>query len=145
MLQSHNSSAGAEFRERDQSSVLVVDDDVDAREMFALLLEMAGHTVRTANDGEEALVVAEAFGPDVIFLDIEMPKGNGYIACQKLRKSPTLRNARIYAVSAVTGAAHERRCAEAGFDGQISKPADPGCFDRLVRRDSAGIRTNSPI
>jgi CheY-like chemotaxis protein len=88
--------------------------------------------VWTANDGEEALVVAEAFGPDVIFLDIEMPKANGYTACQNLRRSPALHNARIYAVSGVTGAAHERRCGEAGFDGQVSKPADPGCLARLL-------------
>jgi CheY-like chemotaxis protein len=114
------------------STVLVVDDDADAREMFALVLEMAGHTVRTANDGEEALAVAEAFGPDVIFLDIEMPKANGYTACHNLRRSPALLKARIYAVSGVTGAAHDRRCGEAGFDGQVSKPADPSCFTRLL-------------
>jgi CheY-like chemotaxis protein len=112
--------------------VLVVEDDADSREMFALVLTMAGHTVWTANDGEEALVMAEAFGPDVIFLDIEMPKANGYITCQNLRKSPALRQARIYAVSGVTGAAHERRCGEAGFDGQVSKPADPSCFARFL-------------
>jgi CheY-like chemotaxis protein len=111
---------------------LVVDDDADARDMFALVLQIAGHTVRTANDGEEALVVAEAFGPDVIFLDIEMPKANGYIACLNLRRSPVLQNVRIYAVSSVTGTAHQQRCDEAGFDGQISKPADPSCFARLV-------------
>jgi CheY-like chemotaxis protein len=114
------------------STVLVVDDDADAREAFALVLEMAGHTVRTANDGEEALVVAEAFGPDVIFLDIEMPKANGYTACRNLRRSPALLKARIYAVSGVTGVAHDRRCGEAGFDGQVSKPADPSCFTRLL-------------
>ena len=52
MLQSASSTQDAEFRKRDRSSVLVVDDDLDAREMFALVLEMAGHTVRTANDGD---------------------------------------------------------------------------------------------
>jgi len=145
VLQSASSSQHAEFCKRDRSSVLVVDDDLDAREMFALVLELAGHTVRTANDGEHALVVAEAFSPDVIFLDIEIPKGNGYITCQNLRKSPALQNARIYAVSGVTGAAHERRCAEAGFDGQVSKPADPACFDLLIRQDRTGFRrVNSP-
>jgi CheY-like chemotaxis protein len=112
--------------------VLIVDDDVDTREMFALVLEIAGHTVRTAKDGEEALAVAEIFGPDVIFLDIEMPRANGYITCQNLRKLVALQKARIYAVSGVTGAAHERRCGEAGFDGQISKPADPNFFAGLV-------------
>lgn len=113
-------------------NLLVVDDDGDAREMFALLLEMGGHTVRTANDGAEALTVAEAFGPDVIFLDIEMPKVNGYVACQNLRRLPGLAQARIYAVSGLTGADHERRCDESGFNGQISKPADPGCFAHLL-------------
>jgi two-component system cell cycle response regulator DivK len=133
MSWSGNSPADAESCERPgKSSVLVVDDNVDSREMFALVLEIAGHTVRTAKDGEEALEVAEVFGPDVIFLDIEMPKANGYIVCQNLRKSLALRKTRIYAVSGVTGAAHERRCGEAGFDGQISKPAAPNCFARLL-------------
>ena len=76
--------------------------------------------------------MAEAFVPDVIFLDIEMPKANGYTACENLRRSPSLQDVRIYAVSGVTGAAHDRRCDEAGFDGQVSKPADPGFFARLL-------------
>jgi CheY-like chemotaxis protein len=115
-----------------KSLVLVVDDDFDSREMVALVLQIAGHTVRTAKDGEEALAVAETFGPDVIFLDIEMPKADGYITCQNLRKLAALQRTRIYALSGVTGVAHERRCGEAGFDGQISKPADPNCFALLV-------------
>jgi CheY-like chemotaxis protein len=113
-------------------NLLVVEDDGDAREMLALVLEMAGHTVRTAKDGAEALTVAEAFGPHVIFLDIEMPKVNGYVACENLRRMPGLEAARIYAVSGVTGAAHERRCVASGFNGQLSKPADPGSFARLL-------------
>jgi CheY-like chemotaxis protein len=133
MSRSGNSAADTQSCERlGKSSVLVVDDNVDSREMFALVLEIAGHTVRTAKDGEEALAVAEAFGPDVIFLDIEMPKANGYITCRNLRKLAALQKARIYAVSGVTGPAHVRRCGEAGFDGQISKPADPNCFARLM-------------
>jgi CheY-like chemotaxis protein len=124
---------GAESRQPlGKSSVLVVEDDVDAREMLALVLEMAGHIVRTAKDGEEALMVAKAFGPDIIFMDIEMPKANGYIACEKLRLVPALRNSRIYALSGVTGVVHERRCGEAGFDGQLSKPADLASFTRLL-------------
>lgn len=114
------------------TKVLIVDDNVDSREMFALVLEMAGHTVCTAKDGAEALAVAETFEPDVIFLEIEMPKADGYVTCQILRKMDGLQKTRIYAVSGVTGVAHERRCSEAGFDGQISKPADPDYFARLV-------------
>jgi len=114
------------------SKVLIVDDDVDSREMLSLVLEMAGHTVCTAKDGAEALVVADRFEPNVIFLDIEMPKADGYVTCQILRKMDGVQKARIYAVSGVTGVAHERRCSETGFDGQISKPADPDYFARLV-------------
>jgi CheY-like chemotaxis protein len=109
-----------------------------------LLLEMAGHSVRTANDGEEALAVAAVFGPDVIFLDIEMPKADGYGVCQSLRKLTALQKARIYAVSAVTGAAHERRCKESGFDGQVSKPTDPNCFDWLVRQGNSDASVALP-
>ena len=133
MSWSSNSRAHATSCEQPgKSTVLVVDDSVDAREMFALVLEIAGHTVRTAKDGEEALAVAETFGPDVIFLDIEMPNANGYVTCENLRKLDALEGTRIYAVSGVTGVGHELRCSEAGFDGQISKPADPECFTRLV-------------
>lgn len=130
---SSNSPTGAESCERPgKRTVLIVDDNVDSREMFALVLEIAGHTVRTAKDGEEALAVAEAFGPDVIFLDIEMPKANGYVTCENLRKMDALEKTRIYAVTGVTGVAHDLRCSEAGFDGQISKPADPEYFTRFV-------------
>ncbi|HEY6924918.1 MAG TPA: response regulator [Steroidobacteraceae bacterium] len=122
----------APCEQRGKSSVLVVDDDVDSREIFALLLQTAGHTVRTAKDGEEALAVAKTFGPDVIFMDIEMPKMDGYIACQTLRKLVAFQKTRIYAVSGITGGDHERRCAQAGFDGQISKPADLNFFSRLL-------------
>ena len=133
MLWGSHSPADADSCERPHiGTALIVDDDVDSCEMFALVLEMAGHTVRTANDGEEALAVAQAFEPDVIFLDIEMPKADGYVTCQRLRKMEGLEKTRIYAVSGVTGVAHERRCSEAGFDGQISKPADPGYLARLV-------------
>ena len=114
------------------SKVLIVDDNIDSREMLALVLEMAGNTVCTAKDGAEALALAETFGPDDIFLDIEMPKADGYVTCQILRTMERLQEARIYAVSGVTGVAHERRCSEAGFDGQISKPADPDYIARLV-------------
>jgi CheY-like chemotaxis protein len=126
MSWSGNSSLDAETRdERGKSSVLVVDDDVDSREMLALLLEIAGHNVRVAKDGDEALAMAKMFEPDVIFLDIEMPKVDGYVTCQNLRRLAEFQKTKIYAVSGMTGVAHERRCGAAGFDGQISKPADP--------------------
>jgi CheY-like chemotaxis protein len=128
-----NPPADADSRERSHiSTVLIVDDNGDSREMFALVLEMAGHTVRTAKDGEDALAVAETFEPDVIFMDIEMPKADGYVTCQILRKMHGLEKTRIYAVSGITGVAYERRCSEAGFDGQISKPADPDYFASLL-------------
>ena len=66
--------------------ILVVDDNDDAAEALALLLQMAGHEVRTADNGVDALAVGEAFQPDVVLLDLGMPKLNGYETAREMRR-----------------------------------------------------------
>src|SRR5690242_17097003 len=93
--------------------LLVVHDLRDSADSLAMLLEALGHEVRTAYDGEEAVAAAEAFTPDVILLDLGMPKLNGYDACRRIRA-----RGRAVRVIALTGWGHEddrRRSAEAGF------------------------------
>src|SRR5690606_9551427 len=67
--------------------VLVVDDNEDGAESLATFLQIGGHEVKTAYDGEAAVAAAEAFRPEVVLLDIGMPKLNGYEACRRIRES----------------------------------------------------------
>jgi PAS domain S-box-containing protein len=68
--------------------VLIADDNFDSASSLCLVLQVMGHDVRVANDGLEALALAQTFAPEAIFLDIGMPRLNGYEACRKLRESP---------------------------------------------------------
>ena len=68
--------------------ILVVDDNRDAAASLAMMLSLLGHDTRTAHDGLEAVELAEAFRPDVMLLDIGLPKLNGYDACRRIREQP---------------------------------------------------------
>jgi CheY-like chemotaxis protein len=115
--------------------ILVVDDNRDAAESLALLLDAAGHTVRFATDGGAALDMAGEFRPEAAFVDIGMPRMNGYELAQRLRAEPW--GAAIYLV-ALTGWGQEadrRRSGEAGFDAHIVKPASPAAIDEVLGAD----------
>jgi CheY-like chemotaxis protein len=111
--------------------VLVVDDDRDTRDTLAVLLALGGHVVRLARDGEEAIKAAKEFRPEVVFLDIRMPQADGYTVCRQLRHSHACREASIYALSALSGPEHDRRCSEAGFTAQLTKPLEPSALSAL--------------
>jgi CheY-like chemotaxis protein len=112
--------------------VLVVDDDPDTVETAAEVLSIHGFRVLTADCGAEALRVAAAESPDIVFSDLAMPRVNGYELAWRLRaggKPPVL--------VAVTGYATERdraKAAEAGFDLHLAKPVDPAVLVGLVKR-----------
>ena len=80
-------------------SVLVVDDNQDAAESLAMLLRMAGHEVRTAYDGLVGLEAAKEFQPEVILLDIGLPRVSGYEVARELRKQVGLKKALLVAVT----------------------------------------------
>jgi signal transduction histidine kinase len=116
--------------------VLVADDNADSASSLALMLEILGHEVRTAQDGQEAVEAAEAFRPDVILLDIGMPRMNGYDACRRLREQPW--GAGVF-IAALTGWGQDedkRRSREAGFDRHIVKPVEPAALEATL----AGLR-----
>jgi CheY-like chemotaxis protein len=113
-------------------SVLIADDDPDARMSLGELLELAGHSVHVCGDGKEAIRMACELRPDVVFLDIEMPGLDGYAVCGQLRAIDGFEQTRVYALSGLTGPAHERRCRQEGFNGQLRKPLDICALDRLV-------------
>jgi CheY-like chemotaxis protein len=105
--------------------ILVVDDNVDAAEALCRILRLQDHEVRVAHDGQEALQMAGAMQPEIVFLDLELPKMNGLEVARQLRSAWPLRPLLLVAT---TGFGHEknrRRTAEAGFDHHLVKPIDP--------------------
>ncbi|MDO8755893.1 MAG: response regulator, partial [Polaromonas sp.] len=112
--------------------ILVTDDNVDAALTLASLLGMLGHEVRTAHDGAEAIEAAAAFRPDVIFLDIGMPRMDGYEACRRIRALGQVPAPVIVALTGWGQADDKRKAQEAGFDHHFTKPVDPARLEALV-------------
>jgi PAS domain S-box-containing protein len=114
--------------------VLVVDDNVDAAESLALLLRATGHEVRTAYDGPAALREAEALRPEVVLLDVGLPRIDGYEVARRLRQQGGLKSALVVALTGYGQDEDRRRALEAGFDVHLVKPADPQTVLQLVAR-----------
>jgi CheY-like chemotaxis protein len=91
---------------------------------MARILEMAGHTTVTANDGQEALTAAERFRPHVVLLDLGLPKLNGYEACRRLREQPWGKDVLMVAVTGWGAETYRQRSREAGFDTHVVKPVN---------------------
>lgn len=104
--------------------VLVVDDNLDSAQSLGSVLSLMGHEVRLANDGLEALSAAEAFRPDVIMLDIGMPRLNGYEACRAIRGRPWAVQTRIIALTGWGQPDDRQRSLDAGFNQHLVKPVD---------------------
>jgi DNA-binding response OmpR family regulator len=114
--------------------VLVVDDNRDAAASLAMMLSLRGHDTRTAHDGLEALELAEAFRPEVILLDIGLPKLNGYDTCRRIREQPWGKGMCIVAVTGWGQEDDRRRSQEAGFDEHMVKPVDVAALEQLLAR-----------
>jgi PAS domain S-box-containing protein len=112
--------------------VLVVDDNVDAAESMAMLLRLAGHDVRVAYNGPEALAVAEGSHPEVVLLDIGLPGMSGYDVAQQWRQQPAFRDTVLIAVTGYGQEDDRRRSHEAGFDYHLTKPVDADGLRRVL-------------
>jgi PAS domain S-box-containing protein len=116
--------------------VLVVDDNRDAAESLALVLEACGHAVRVAFGSEEALAVAPAWRPDLVLLDIGLPGMDGYEVARRLRAEPALSEAELVALTGYGQPSDRQRAREAGFSHHLVKPAPLEEIQRLLRRPS---------
>jgi len=105
--------------------ILVVDDNADAAEAMALMLRMSGHEVEMAFDGVEALRVAEAFSPDVVLLDLGMPRLNGIDTARTMRQQPWGRNITLIALTGWGQPKDRHETLEAGFNAHLVKPIGP--------------------
>ncbi len=131
-----NLSSSASYRWR----ILVVDDNRDSADSLGIMLELMGHEIRTAHDGLAAIETAESFRPDIILLDIGLPRMSGYDVCSRLREQPWSANTLIVALTGWGQTDDQRRSQEAGFDYHLVKPVDMSILNRILsepRRQAA--------
>lgn len=111
--------------------ILVVDDNHDAAESLSMLLELKGHELRSAYDRETALQLAEDFLPQMVLLDLGMPKMNGFEACRRIRDQSWGTQMTLIAVTGSGQEDDRRKSTDAGFDGHLVKPVDPDTLEDL--------------
>jgi CheY-like chemotaxis protein len=112
--------------------VLLVDDNVDAAESLALLLDLEGHTVCTAHEGSVALAKAMELRPEVCLLDIRLPDMDGYALARRLRALPEAADAAYFALSGYAKPDDSAWLSEAGFDRYLVKPVDCATILALI-------------
>ena len=112
--------------------MLIVDDNRDAADSLAMLLRTAGNDIRTAYDGIEALQVASEFRPEVVLLDIGLPKLDGHEVAQRLRHETWGRRVCLIAVTGWSDEADRARSRAAGFDHHLVKPLDTAHLAQLL-------------
>jgi CheY-like chemotaxis protein len=98
------------------------------------LIKLQGHEVQTALDGPAALEAAERFEPEVIFLDIGLPKMDGYEVARRLREKPGSKQAILIALSGYGQEEDRRRSMAAGFQAHLVKPANPELVEQLLAK-----------
>ncbi len=112
--------------------ILVVDDNEDGAASLAMLLGIDGNEVRTALDGEQALLAAEEFRPDVVLLDIGLPKLDGYAVARRLRAQPGGEKMMLVAITGWGQEGDRRRSREAGINHHLVKPVDRQALSRVL-------------
>jgi signal transduction histidine kinase/ActR/RegA family two-component response regulator len=112
--------------------MLIVDDNRDAADSLAMLLRINGHDIRTAYDGAEALETASDFHPDVVLLDIGLPKMDGHEVAAKIRQEPWGRPVCLIAVTGWSDEADRAKSRAAGFDHHLVKPLDTAHLAQLL-------------
>ncbi|MDB5731437.1 MAG: hypothetical protein JWQ03_1332 [Variovorax sp.] len=112
--------------------VLVVDDNKDAVHGMASLLQIIGHETRIAHDGLEAVAQAATFRPDVVIMDVGMPRLNGYEAARRIRQQTWGQDMTLVALTGWGTVQDRRRSREAGFDHHLVKPSDLQDIQRIL-------------
>jgi CheY-like chemotaxis protein len=120
---------------------LVVDDSRVIRELIAVNLELEGFEVTTAGDGERALELAAEFRPDVITLDVMMPRLNGFETVSRLRQDPRTAGIPVVMVTGRAQTADRERGEEVGVEAYLTKPFEPAELIDVVSRLARQGRT----
>jgi CheY-like chemotaxis protein len=122
--------------------ILVVDDNLDSADSLSKLLQLMGQEVQEAHDGVDAIDAAAVFLPDVVLMDIGLPKLNGYEAAREIRLRAGRRALTIIAVTGWGQDEDKQRAAAAGFDGHFTKPIDATQLQAMLDRIPPG---NEPV
>ena len=112
--------------------ILVVDDNHDSALSLAMILSIMGHETRTAHDGEMAVVTAESFLPDIVLLDIGLPKLNGYEVAQRIREQPWGASMFLIAVTGWGQDEDRQRSSEVGLNAHMVKPVEVSVLEKLL-------------
>ncbi len=106
--------------------MLIVEDEGDILELLSAIFEDIGdYEILCARDGEEAIRMAQDDNPDIILLDILLPKMNGYEVCQSVKSDPTMSHIKVLVISGVAQKSNRQKAREVGADAFIAKPFDP--------------------
>jgi two-component system cell cycle response regulator DivK len=114
--------------------ILIVDDYPDALDIWALYLRSLGYRVSTAGDGEAALAQAERLLPDLVVLDLELPRLSGFDVAKRLRANPETQFIPLIAATGYSHLAQLDRARAAGFDHIVIKPCDPDMLVEEIER-----------
>jgi CheY-like chemotaxis protein len=128
------SQAHADAQIRRPLSILIVEDDSDAAGAQARLLELAGHTVHVVADGLAALEAVGNHAPDVILLDLGLPRLNGYEVARRIREQPWTKRPLLVAVTGFSEPRHREYSDAVGIDLHLVKPVDHDMLEKLLTR-----------
>jgi CheY-like chemotaxis protein len=118
--------------------ILVADDNDDAANSLAALLDLRGHAVRVVGDGASAVATAESFRPHIALLDISMPVLDGYATAKTIRTRPWGNELLLIALTGWANQADRARALQAGFDIHVAKPVDFDALDRIIGQFERG-------
>lgn len=110
------------------ATILLIEDNPQNRYLTTFLLEQHGHRVVSATNGPAGIAVAPSLAPDLILLDIQLPRMNGYDVARALRSVEGLRDVPIIAVTSYAMTGDKEKALEAGCTGYIEKPINPDTF-----------------
>ncbi len=118
--------------------VLIIEDNRDAREMFRIMLELAGHDVIEAEEGLRGLELLKTARPEVAVIDVGLPGLNGYEIARRFRLEPGSERVMLVALTGYGTPEARERSRQAGFDHHLIKPVNPETLEEIMRADAAG-------
>jgi DNA-binding response OmpR family regulator len=113
------------------AKILIAEDERDIRDLVAFTLRFAGHEVFTATNGEEAVELTQKINPDLVLMDVRMPRMTGYDACRALKANPSLKDIPVVFLSAKGQESEIQQGLAAGAEEYLLKPFAP---DQLTNR-----------